>query len=122
MRFCVLLFVVMTVAFAPAPFPRAERRGGRPVNEMVGTWKGTYGGQGYWLEADGQSVPSYVQATFSNALMWTWARSGCTSPSTRRRRAWTTCGQAWSERGSRLPSLMMVGRRSSSTRVAGSIL
>src|SRR5438477_608592 len=42
MRFCVLLFVVMTVAFAPAPFPRAERRGGRPVNEMVGTWKGTY--------------------------------------------------------------------------------
>src|SRR5438094_881147 len=42
MRCCVLWFVVLTVAFAPAPFPRAERRGGRAVNEMLGTWTRGY--------------------------------------------------------------------------------
>jgi uncharacterized protein (TIGR03067 family) len=38
MRRCVLLsFVILVVGFAPAPFPRAERRG-KAVNEMLGLW------------------------------------------------------------------------------------
>jgi GH35 family endo-1,4-beta-xylanase len=40
-----------------------------------GNWKGTYGGQGYWLEGDGQSLPSYATATVSNAGAYTWAAS-----------------------------------------------
>jgi subtilase family serine protease len=40
-----------------------------------GTWQGTYGTQGYWLEADGQSLPSYAQATFGDASTYTWTSS-----------------------------------------------
>lgn len=41
MRRCLLLLAVFTVAFAPAPLPRAERRP-KPQGLLVGTWKGNY--------------------------------------------------------------------------------
>ena len=34
-----ILFVVLALGFAPAPFPRAERKG-KAVNEMIGMWSG----------------------------------------------------------------------------------
>ncbi len=39
-----------------------------------GTWKGVYGTQGYWLEADGQSLPAYAQVS-STGQTWTWVNS-----------------------------------------------
>ena len=39
MRRCVLLLLLtLATGFAPAPFPRAERRPGKPVNEAIGLW------------------------------------------------------------------------------------
>jgi uncharacterized protein (TIGR03067 family) len=39
MRRCVLLLLLsLATGFAPAPFPHAERRPSRPVNEAVGLW------------------------------------------------------------------------------------
>jgi hypothetical protein len=41
-----------------------------------GNWKGTYGTQGYVLEGDGQSPPSYAPSTtVSGASAWTWVGS-----------------------------------------------
>jgi uncharacterized protein (TIGR03067 family) len=36
-RSVLLLFVLVALGFAPAPFPRAERRG-KAANEMIGLW------------------------------------------------------------------------------------
>src|SRR3954452_14202870 len=53
MRRVLPLLVLMSLAFAPAPFPRSERRTA-PVNDMIGVWgslvithdRMTYGPQG----------------------------------------------------------------------------
>jgi hypothetical protein len=39
-----------------------------------GSWKGVYGSQGYWLEADGQVLPTYAQVSVT-AQTYTWAAS-----------------------------------------------
>jgi uncharacterized protein (TIGR03067 family) len=40
-RICLLLpFVMLLVGFAPAPFPRAERRTEPIVNDLLGKWEG----------------------------------------------------------------------------------
>ena len=40
MRRVVLLCVVLTVAFSPAPFPRTQRKPAAPANQMIGLWEG----------------------------------------------------------------------------------
>jgi uncharacterized protein (TIGR03067 family) len=42
-RHCLpLAFAALSLAFAPAPFPRPERRSTAPVANMEGLWKGGY--------------------------------------------------------------------------------
>jgi hypothetical protein len=50
-----------------------------------GTWKGVYGSKGFAVNGDVTSFPSFAQATFNNALSWTW--NGSTSDSTALQRA-----------------------------------
>lgn len=38
-----------------------------------GTWKSTYGTDGYAIATDSQSYPSYAQVAFSNQSSWIWA-------------------------------------------------
>jgi hypothetical protein len=38
-----------------------------------GTWKGTYGGDGYAIANDSQSIPGYATFAVSNQLNYTWA-------------------------------------------------
>jgi len=40
-----------------------------------GNWKGVYGVQGYYIQADGAQVPAYATLTFSNASSYVWAAS-----------------------------------------------
>jgi uncharacterized protein (TIGR03067 family) len=37
-RRLLLFLAVVALGFAPAPFPRPERRQARPANELIGTW------------------------------------------------------------------------------------
>src|SRR5204862_536556 len=43
-------------------------------NGTQGSWKGVYGNQGYWLEADGRNLPTYAQVSI-NAQPFTWTTS-----------------------------------------------
>ena len=38
-----------------------------------GTWKGTYGSEGYAIASDSTSLPSDVQLAVSGQSLWTWA-------------------------------------------------
>ena len=38
-----------------------------------GTWKGTYGGDGWAIANDSQSIPSYATFAVQNQLNYTWA-------------------------------------------------
>jgi Bacterial Ig domain/Matrixin len=40
-----------------------------------GTWKGTYGSEGYAIASDSTSLPSDVQLAVSGQSLWTWAAS-----------------------------------------------
>ncbi len=56
------------------PVPNAASFVGQDATTS-GNWKGVYGATGYWLEADGMSLPTSVGATWSSAQTWTWAAS-----------------------------------------------
>jgi uncharacterized protein (TIGR03067 family) len=42
LRWLVIFAALLALAFAPAPFPRAERRGKAPVSDMEGLWQGPH--------------------------------------------------------------------------------
>ena len=64
-----------TTILTPAPNAGASASFVAQDVTTHGNWKGVYGTQGYWLEADGQSVPGYAPVTFSNASTYTWTSS-----------------------------------------------
>ena len=71
-----------TATTTPSPVtPTATPRAGAAAtfvsqdNTTEGSWKGVYGSQGYWLEADGQNLPTYAQLSVGGTQAWTWADS-----------------------------------------------
>jgi uncharacterized delta-60 repeat protein len=67
-------------AVASATFTIGTSTGGSTAATFItkdtttrGSWIGTYGGQGYWINGKGSSYPSYVQPSFSNSDFWIWS-------------------------------------------------
>jgi len=38
----------------------------------MGSWRGVYGTEGYWINGKGSLYPSYAQVAFSNSDFWIW--------------------------------------------------
>lgn len=87
-------FVGITV-IAPPPPGGSSATFVRTDVQTAGTWKGSYGTDGYQIANDGSSVPAYVTVSRPGAAAWTWMPSSTDPRALQKAAAGDRIASAW---------------------------